>query len=92
VRELTGDEGSIWEGPVEIDPNEIVLSELHVVGTIAHTPQDFADTITMLREGRIATDGIVTGRIGLSEIVAGGLEELTDQEDPHVKILVRSAE
>ena len=82
---------SIWEGPVEIDPNQIVLSELHVVGTIAYTPQDFADTITMLRDGRIATEGIVTERIGLTDIVAGGFEELTDHKDRHVKILVRSA-
>jgi (R,R)-butanediol dehydrogenase/meso-butanediol dehydrogenase/diacetyl reductase len=83
---------SIWEGPVEIDPNQIVLSELHVVGTIAYTPQDFADTITMLRDGSIATDAIVTERIGLSDIVAGGFEELTDHKDRHVKILVRASE
>ena len=83
---------SIWEGPVEIDPNQIVLNELHVVGTIAYTPQDFADTITMLRDGSIATDGIITERIGLSDIVKGGFEELTEHKDRHVKILVRSSE
>jgi (R,R)-butanediol dehydrogenase/meso-butanediol dehydrogenase/diacetyl reductase len=40
---------SIWEGPVQIDPNDIVLSELNVDGTICYTPEDFDDTIAMLK-------------------------------------------
>ena len=43
---------SIWEGPVQLNPNDIVLSELNVLGTICYTPQDFADTISMIREGQ----------------------------------------
>ena len=82
---------SIWEGPVEVNPNDIVLSELNVVGTIAYTPEDFADTITMLRDGTIATDGIVTERIALADIVDGGFRELVEHKDRHVKILVRSS-
>ena len=30
---------SIWEGPVSINPNDIVLSELNVLGTICYTPR-----------------------------------------------------
>jgi (R,R)-butanediol dehydrogenase/meso-butanediol dehydrogenase/diacetyl reductase len=81
---------SIWEGPVRLDPNDIVLRELNVVGTIAYTPEDFADTIGLLQDGRIDTEGIVTGRIELSDVVAGGFDELVDHKDRHVKILVRS--
>jgi (R,R)-butanediol dehydrogenase / meso-butanediol dehydrogenase / diacetyl reductase len=83
---------SIWEGAIEVNPNDIVLNELKIVGTIAYTPEDFADTITMLREGTISTEGLVTERIGLSDIVAGGFEELRDHKDRHVKILVSSAD
>jgi (R,R)-butanediol dehydrogenase / meso-butanediol dehydrogenase / diacetyl reductase len=82
---------SIWEGPIEINPNDIVLNELHIVGTIACTPEDFADTIAMLRDGSISTEGIVTERIGLSDIVEGGFHELRDHKDRHVKILVDSS-
>jgi (R,R)-butanediol dehydrogenase / meso-butanediol dehydrogenase / diacetyl reductase len=46
----------------------------------------------MLRDGSIATDGIINERIGLSDIVKGGFEELTEHKDRHVKILVRSSE
>ena len=81
---------SIWEGPVELNPNDIVLSELDVRGTICYSPQDFADTITMLQDGSISTEGIITERIELSDVVRGGFDELVDHKDRHVKILVRS--
>jgi len=83
---------SIWEGPVEINPNDIVLSELNVLGTICYTPEDFADTISMLKDGQIKTEGIITERIPLSDVVKGGFDELVDHKDRHVKILVRSSE
>ncbi|HWK29014.1 MAG TPA: 2,3-butanediol dehydrogenase [Solirubrobacter sp.] len=81
---------SIWEGPVQINPNDVVLAELDVRGTIAYTPEDFADTIAMLKDGRIDTAGIVTERIELADVVAGGFDELVQHKDRHVKILVRS--
>jgi (R,R)-butanediol dehydrogenase / meso-butanediol dehydrogenase / diacetyl reductase len=83
---------SIWEGPIQINPNDVVLSELNVVGTIAYTPEDFADTISMLQDGSIATEGIITERVGLSDVVDGGFRELVAHKDRHVKILVRSSE
>jgi (R,R)-butanediol dehydrogenase/meso-butanediol dehydrogenase/diacetyl reductase len=83
---------SIWEGPVEINPNDLVLNELNVLGTICYTPKDFADTISMVRDGSIKTEGIITERIFLSNVVEGGFEELVDHKDRHVKILVKSSE
>ena len=61
---------SIWEGPVQINPNDIVVSELNVLGTICYTPEDFADTIAMIQDGRIKTEGMVTERIALTDVVA----------------------
>ncbi|MBA4114992.1 MAG: 2,3-butanediol dehydrogenase [Rubrobacter sp.] len=83
---------SIWEGPVEINPNDLVLNELNVLGTICYTPKDFADTISMIQDGSIKTEGIITERIPLSNVVEGGFEELVDHKDRHVKILVKSSE
>jgi (R,R)-butanediol dehydrogenase/meso-butanediol dehydrogenase/diacetyl reductase len=79
---------SIWEGAVNVNPNEIVLAELDVHGTIAYTPEDFADTIAMLGDGTIKTEGIITERIPLSNVVDGGFDELVAHKDRHVKILV----
>jgi (R,R)-butanediol dehydrogenase/meso-butanediol dehydrogenase/diacetyl reductase len=81
---------SIWEGPVEINPNDIVLSELNVRGTICYSPEDFADTISMIQDGSIETEGIITERIELADVVDAGFDELVNHKDRHVKILVRS--
>jgi (R,R)-butanediol dehydrogenase/meso-butanediol dehydrogenase/diacetyl reductase len=81
---------SIWEKPATIDPNEIVLAELDVHGIIAYTPEDFADTIAMITDGRIDTSGVVTSRIELDDVVTAGFDELVAHKDRHVKILVRS--
>jgi (R,R)-butanediol dehydrogenase/meso-butanediol dehydrogenase/diacetyl reductase len=83
---------AIWEGPIEIHPNDIVLKELNVAGIIAYSSEDFSDTISMLKEGRIDTEGLITGRIALSDVVEKGFGELVDHKDRHVKILVRSSE
>ena len=83
---------SIWEGPVQVHPNDIVLSELNVRGTICYTPEDFRDTITMLRDGTIRTEGIITERIPLSDVLEGGFRELVEHKDRHVKILVHASE
>ena len=60
-------------------------------GIICYTPEDFADTIALLKDGSIRTEGIITQRIPLSNIVEGGFEELVEHKDRHVKILVNSA-
>ena len=83
---------SIWEGPVSINPNDVVLSELDVLGTICYTPEDFADTIGMIQDGAIVTDGMITERIALDDVVAGGFDELVAHKDRHVKILVHSGQ
>ena len=83
---------SIWEGPVQVNPNDIVLSELNVVGTICYTPQDFADTIELLKDDRIRTEDVITERVGLSDVIAGGFDELVQHKDRHVKIPVRAGD
>ena len=69
-----------------------MLSELNVRGTICYSPQDFADTIEMLQDGSISTEGVITERIELADVVRAGFDELVNHKDRHVKILVRSPE
>ncbi len=73
---------SIWEGPVQINPNDIVLNELNVVGTIAYTPAGLRrhDLDDQGRQHR--TEGIITERIGLSDIVDGGLPRAGRPQGP----------
>lgn len=79
---------SIWEGDTSFNPNSIVFTEKKIVGTIAYR-HEFPATISILSSGRIKTDGYITKKIALDDIVKEGFETLTGPEKKaQVKILV----
>jgi threonine dehydrogenase-like Zn-dependent dehydrogenase len=53
---------------------------------LGYSPQEFAQTLRALAEGKIEAESLITGRSGL-EGVAAAFEELA-QPDRHAKILV----
>jgi len=69
-----------------IEPAIAVTKEIELTFVFAYTPAEFAATLTDLAEGRIVTEGLVTGKVGLDE-VAAAFVALRDPE-AHVKILV----
>ncbi|WP_181692309.1 2,3-butanediol dehydrogenase [Natronomonas sp. LN261] len=88
---------SIWENEVSTHPNNLVLGERTVTGTLAYlggprSEEEYGMVIGMLADGRLDPDPFVTGRIGLDGIVADGFERLIDPESDHVKILVKPNE
>ncbi|WP_435063679.1 2,3-butanediol dehydrogenase [Halobaculum sp. EA56] len=85
---------SIWEEEVRTHPNDLVLGERTVTGTLAYlggprSGEEYGMVIDMLADGRLDPEPFVTGRIGLDGIVEEGFERLVDPESEHVKILVR---
>ncbi|KAB1191239.1 MULTISPECIES: 2,3-butanediol dehydrogenase [Haloferax] len=88
---------SIWEGEVSTHPNNLVLGERTVTGTLAYlggprSAEEYGMVIEMLANGRIDPEPFITGRIGLEELVEDGFEQLLDPESDHVKILVKPNE
>lgn len=79
---------SIWEKPVTYNLNSIVLTEKNIIGTICYC-DEFPEVIKLVAEGKIVTDGLVTKKIHLDDIVKEGFETLTGPEKKkQVKILV----
>ena len=79
---------SIWEGEVNFNPNVLVFSEKKIVGILAYR-HEFPATIAQMSDGRIKTEGYVTKKIALDDIVEEGFGALTGPEKKkHVKILV----
>ncbi len=79
---------SIWEKPISINLNSIVLTEKKLVGTIAYRHQ-FPAVIKLLSDGRIDTNGLITKKIPLEDIVNEGFGALAGPEKKkHVKIVV----
>jgi (R,R)-butanediol dehydrogenase / meso-butanediol dehydrogenase / diacetyl reductase len=79
---------AIWEQSIDLQPNDMVLSEVEVIGSIAYA-NEFPATMTLMKDGRVSAGDLVTKRISLSEIVEEGFEELAANRDQHVKILVQ---
>jgi (R,R)-butanediol dehydrogenase/meso-butanediol dehydrogenase/diacetyl reductase len=79
---------AIWGHPAEVDMLALVLREINLVGSICYN-RDFPRVINLLKDGRIDPTPMITKRIALDDIVAGGFEELLANRDRHVKILVR---
>ena len=69
-----------------IEPLWAVTKELNLQFVLGYTPQEFAATLDHIAEGRIPTEPLVTGKVGV-EGVPGAFEELASPER-HAKILV----
>lgn len=79
---------SIWEGPVNINPNVLVFQEKKIVGTLAYR-HEFPATIALMADKRVKAEGYITKRIALDDIVEQGFGALTGPEKKkHVKIIV----
>jgi threonine dehydrogenase-like Zn-dependent dehydrogenase len=72
-----------------IEPSIAVTKEIELTFVLGYTPEEFAQTLRNIAEGRIDVEGLVTGRVGLDG-VAGAFQALGDPE-AHVKILVAPA-
>lgn len=53
---------AIWGHPVELNPNDLVLSEVILVGSICYN-RDHPATIRLMQDGRIDTGGLITTRL-----------------------------
>jgi (R,R)-butanediol dehydrogenase / meso-butanediol dehydrogenase / diacetyl reductase len=82
---------AIWGHVPQVAMNDLVMSEVTVLGSLAYCG-DHADTIALLRDGKVDAEQFVTGRIGLGDLVDGGFRELIDNKEENVKILVSPKE
>jgi (R,R)-butanediol dehydrogenase/meso-butanediol dehydrogenase/diacetyl reductase len=78
---------ALWEHPAEIDMFQFLFTESFLTSSVAYA-NDHAAVIAALASGRIDAAPLISKRIPLEEIVAGGLEELIHHKDQNVKILV----
>jgi (R,R)-butanediol dehydrogenase/meso-butanediol dehydrogenase/diacetyl reductase len=78
---------AIWGHRATVQMNDLVLSEVNVIGSLAYCG-DHADTIALLRDGKVDAEQFITGRIGLDDLVDKGFSELIDNKEENVKVLV----
>jgi (R,R)-butanediol dehydrogenase/meso-butanediol dehydrogenase/diacetyl reductase len=74
--------------PAEIDPMQISLRDLSLVGTWCYPIQDWPRMVRLLGTGRFPVERIVTSQIDVSAVVEQGFEPLTDPRGAQLKVLV----
>ena len=78
---------AIWGHSASFAVNELVFSEINLIGTLAYC-EDHPATIGLLRDKKVDATQFITGRIGLDDLVGKGFRELIDNKEENVKILV----
>ncbi|WP_183062043.1 alcohol dehydrogenase catalytic domain-containing protein [Motilibacter peucedani] len=78
------------ERPVELDVTDVVLREVHVVGSMSHLADaDLAPALAFLARNAELAAKVVTAVVPLDAAVSGGLEALVGSDRArHAKILV----
>jgi (R,R)-butanediol dehydrogenase/meso-butanediol dehydrogenase/diacetyl reductase len=77
----------VFERPAPFDFTDLVYGEKTVMGSMGGYGV-FDDAIAMMAEGRFKGEPLITGRIGLDDIVHGGFDALVRDRENHAKILV----
>ena len=72
-----------------IRPMLAISKELQLQFVLGYLPNEFADTLTAIAEGKVDVSPLITGRVGLDR-VAWAFDELANPE-AHAKILVEPA-
>ena len=70
-----------------IEPFAFIAKEIELLFVLGYTPQEFADSLTNLAEGKTRYNEIVTGVVGLDETPAAFTALQTDKSQ--IKILVK---
>ncbi|WP_113913343.1 2,3-butanediol dehydrogenase [Roseovarius dicentrarchi] len=79
---------SIWEGEASLNPNDVVLSERNIKGTIGYR-NVYPAVMELMTRGYFQAENLVTKRIELDDIVAEGFDVLSSEKS-QVKILVKA--
>lgn len=77
---------SLWEKPVSINLNQLVLKECKINSSVGYS-HIFPDVIALISSGQINTKSLITKKIHLENIVQDGFETLLNDKS-HSKILV----
>lgn len=79
---------AIWEEPVSLDINSLVLGGKKLAATLGFAGVH-PSVIAALDDGRIKPGDMITHRTTLEQVVEGGFEELLRNKDKHIKIIVQ---
>lgn len=79
---------SVHPGPTSVDIRRLTRNDLTIVGTVGYTRRAWDRTVSLVRQGRLPVEQIVTRTIPLQDIKDKGFDVLSQPSD-ELKILVQ---
>ncbi len=79
-------------GPAQVEPMVWAAHDLTIAGTWCYPVDDWPRIAGQIASGALPVERVVTGRIGIDDVVAGGFDALVDPEGDQIKILVSTSE
>ena len=91
--EVTRSRGAVVQtglntGPTSIDPMQVSLKDLSIIGTWCYPIYDWPRVIGLVAGGRFPVEKVVSRRIDSEDVVPAGFEALLDPEGDEMKVLV----
>ena len=77
-------------GPASVEPMVWAEHDLTLIGTWCFPVYGFPRVIAQIASGALPVERVVTGQIGLEDVVSAGFDALVDPEGDQIKMLVAS--
>lgn len=77
----------VFEKDTPIQFNNLTFPEKEIKGSLGYNGE-FATVISMLSDGRLDANTMITGKIKLDDIIGKGFHELINNKDKNIKIIV----
>jgi (R,R)-butanediol dehydrogenase/meso-butanediol dehydrogenase/diacetyl reductase len=75
-------------GPAAIEPMQVSLKDLAIVGTWCYPIYDWPRILGLIASGRCPVERVVTSQIAMEDVVAGAFEPLLDPRGTEMKVMV----
>ena len=79
---------AIYTAKVEIDFNTVVGTETEIIGSLAYQQRDVEEVVQLVSRGELRTSPLVSGKIGLEDVVDKGFARMTSPTKDVFRILV----
>ena len=79
---------AIFTSKPEFDFNSIVTKEVHVMGSLAYARADMESAVELIAAGKVNTDPLVSGVIGLDQVIEVGFARMLQPTKDLFRIIV----
>ena len=79
---------AIYTARADIDFNSVVGAETEIIGSLAYQQRDVEEVVRLISAGRLKTAPLISGKIGLSEVVEKGFARMMAPAKDIFRILV----